>query len=184
MHAQKPIAAVASFADRKRLPRKAQGGLKRAAEPDTDRSDRQSVLQWLNNALATELVCLLRYRLHHFMARALGAHRIAEEFLLHADEELSQADMIAERIVQLGGEPDFAPDTLQARSHLHYVSAASTIEMVRENLAAKRLAIDSYEAFLQYLGEDDPITRRMLESIVGVEQAHADELLELAQGEG
>jgi bacterioferritin len=184
MHARKPIASVASFAERKRVPRKAPGDLERAAAPDTYHGDRQTVLRWLNNALATELVCVLRYRLHRSMARGLGADRIAEEFLLHADEELSQADMIAERIVQLGGEPDFAPDTLQARSHLQYVSVASISEMVRENLAAKRLAMESYVAFLQYLGEDDPTTRRMLESILSVEQAHADELTELLQDDG
>jgi bacterioferritin len=181
MHARKPTAAIASFADRKRVPRQAPGGPERAAVPETYRGDRQTVLRRLNDALATELVCVLRYRLHHFKAHSLGANRIAEEFLLHADEELSQADMIAGRIVQLGGEPDFAPDTLQARSHLQYVAVAATVDMVRENLAAKRLAIDSYEALLQYLGEDDPTTRRLLESILGVEQAHADELLELLQ---
>jgi len=182
MHARKPVATVASIADRKPLRRKAAAGLERAAAPDSYRGDRQTVLRMLNNALATELICVLRYRRHHFTARGLSANRIAEEFLLHADEELSQADLIAERIVQLGGEPDFAPNTLQARSPIQYVCVGSINEMVRENLVAKRLAIESYQAFLQYLGEDDPTTRRMLESIVGVEQAHADELLELLQG--
>lgn len=183
MHARKP-AAVASFADSKRLRRKAGGGLEHAAAPNTDRGDRQTVLRMLNDALATELICVLRYRRHHFTARGLTATRIADEFLLHADEELSQADMLAERIVQLGGEPDFAPNTLQSRSHLEYVPLTSIMEMVRENLAAKRAAIDSYQALLAYVGENDPITRRMLESILAVEQAHADELLDLVQAGG
>jgi bacterioferritin len=153
------------------------------AVPDTYRGDRNAVLRFLNEALATAIVCVLRYRRHHFTARSLASTRIAEEFLLHADEELAHADLIAERIVQLGGEPDFAPATLQERSRAQYVAVASIVEMVRENLVAARIAIDGYRGLIDYLGKDDPTTRRTLEGILGVEAAHADELLELLQGD-
>jgi len=150
--------------------------LRRMARPE-------AVLGLLNEALATEIVCMLRYRRHHFMARTLAAQRSAEEFLVHADEELAHADLIAERLIQLGGEPDFAPDTLKARSHAQYVAASSIVEMVRENLVAERIAIESYRALLEQLGENDPTTRRMLEGILGVKEAHADELLDLLQSD-
>jgi bacterioferritin len=150
---------------------------------DHYRGDRKAVLHLLNEALATEIVCMLRYRRHHFMARNLAAARIAQEFLVHADEELAHADLIAERLIQLGGEPDFAPDTLQARSHAQYVAAHSIVEMVRENLVAERVAIDSYRSLIRQLGKHDPATRRMLEGILGVKEAHADELLDLLQSD-
>lgn len=147
------------------------------------RGDRKAVLRLLNEALATEIVCMLRYRRHHFMARGLVAQRIAEEFLVHADEELAHADLLAERIVQLGGEPDFAPDTLKERSHAEYVPATTIVEMVRENLLAERLTIASYRGLIEYLGKHDPATRRMLEGILGIKEAHADELLDLLQSD-
>jgi bacterioferritin len=153
------------------------------AVADTYRGDRKAVVGFLNEALATEIVCALRYRRHHFMARGRASQRIAEEFLVHADEELSHADVIAERIVQLGGEPDFAPDTLKERSHAEYVASSSVVEMVRENLLAQRVAIDSYRGLIEYLGENDPTTCRMLEGIIGVKAAHADELLDLLQND-
>jgi bacterioferritin len=141
--------------------------------------DHKVVLRLLNEALATEIVCVLRYRRHHFMARAVASRRIAEEFLVHADEELSHGDLVAERIVQLGGEPDFAPGTLQERSHAQYACATSVVEMVRENLVAERIAIDRYRGLIAFLGENDPTTRRMLGGIVRVKEAHAEELLDL-----
>lgn len=130
----------------------------------------------LNRALATELVCMLRYRRHHFMARGIHAASIAGEFLVHAQQEQDHADRIAARIVQLGGEPDFAPDGLAARSHAEYVAAGSLVDMVREDLVAERIAIDSYRELAQYLGDGDPTTRRMIEDILAVEEEHADEL--------
>jgi bacterioferritin len=164
--------------------------LPRISGPDVERGvmsgyrgDRQAVLRVLNEALATQLVCMLRYRRHHFLARALASQRIAEEFLVHADEELAHADLIAERIVQLGGEPDFAPDTLKGRSHAEYVPGTTIVEMVRENLVAKRSAIAGYQGLIESLGKNDPPTRRMLEGIVSIEEAHADELLDLLQGD-
>lgn len=166
-----------------RLRRLAQSEVKLAVVTELYRGDRRSVLRLLNEALATEIVCMLRYRRHHFMARNLGNARIAEEFLVHADEELAQADLIADRIIQLGGEPDFAPDTLRARSHAEYLPATTVVEMLREDLVAERVAIESYRSLIQHLGESDPTTRRMLEGILGVEEAHANELLDLLQGD-
>lgn len=134
------------------------------------------VLFFLNEALATELVCVLRYRSHHFMARGIHSKGIAQEFLVHAGEELAHADMLAARIVQLGGEPNFAPDGLNARSHVEFAAAHSLEDMIRENLIAERIAIDSYRELIQYLGDNDPTTSRMLKEILASEETHADEL--------
>ncbi len=155
--------------------------MRRIAVTETYRGDRTAMLRFLNEALATELVCVLRYRRHHFMARSLAAQRLAEEFLVHADEELAHADLIAERIVQLGGAPDFAPGTLCERSHAQYAAAHTLVEMVRENLVAARTSIDSYRGQIEALGESDRTTRLMLEGILGVQEAHADELVELLE---
>ncbi|MHB8471610.1 MAG: ferritin-like domain-containing protein [Gammaproteobacteria bacterium] len=144
-------------------------------------ADRNAVLKLLNEALATELVCVLRYRRHYFMARGLQAKGIAEEFLAHANEELGHADLIAERIVQLGGEPDFEPSGLAGRSHAEYRAGHSLNDMITEDLVAERIAIDSYRGMIQYLGDADPTTRRMLEDILAVEEEHADELADLLQ---
>lgn len=134
------------------------------------------VLRFLNEALATELVCVLRYRSHHFMARGIHSKGIAQEFLVHATEELAHADMIAARIVQLGGEPNFAPEGLNDRSHIEFASTNSLPEMLKENLIAERIAIDSYRNLIQYLGDNDPTTSRMLQEILATEESHADEL--------
>lgn len=144
-------------------------------------ADREVVLEMLNSALATELVCVLRYRRHHFMARGIHSQAVATEFLDHSNEELGHADLLSERIVQLGGEPDFAPDTLLARSHAEYREGATLVDMIRENLVAERIAIDSYRHFIAYLGDQDPTTRRMLEAILAVEEEHADDLSDLLQ---
>ena len=144
-------------------------------------ADRKAVLKLLNEALATEIVCVLRYRRHHFMAKGIHAKGIADEFLVHATEELGHADLLAERIVQLGGEPDFSPDSLVTRSHAEYVAGDSLLEMITEDLVAERIAIDSYRGFIQYLGPNDPTTRRMLETILAAEEEHADELADLLQ---
>lgn len=140
-----------------------------------------TALKRLNDALATELVCVLRYRRHHFMARGIHSQAVAAEFLVHSNEEQAHADQLAGRIVQLGGEPDFSPHNLIGRSHAEYVEAATLVEMITENLVAERIAIDSYRDFIQYIGDQDPTTRRLLESILAVEEAHADELAALQQ---
>ena len=142
-------------------------------------ADRVMILQLLNESLATELVCVLRYRRHHFMARGIHSQSVAQEFLDHSNEEQGHADQIAERIVQLGGAPDFAPDRLAGRSHAEYVEGDSLASMIKEDLVAERIAIDSYRDIIQYLGNEDPTTRRMLEGILAVEEEHADELADL-----
>ncbi|MBX6320160.1 ferritin-like domain-containing protein [Pigmentiphaga sp.] len=144
-------------------------------------ADRQAVLKMLNEALATELVCVLRYKRHYFMARGIHADPVAAEFAEHAAQEQQHADEIAQRIVQLGGEPDFSPAGLQDRSHSQYVEADSLESMIRENLVAERIAIDSYRAMIRYLGDKDPTTRRMLEEILAVEEEHADDMSDLLQ---
>ena len=142
-------------------------------------ADRTTVLKLLNDALATELICVLRYRRHYFMARGIHSQSVAQEFLDHSNEEQAHADQIAERIVQLGGEPDFSPDGLSKRSHAEYVAGNSLASMINEDLVAERIAIDSYRDMIRYLGNNDSTTRRMLESILAVEEEHADELSDL-----
>lgn len=144
-------------------------------------ADRQAVLGLLNEALATEIVCVLRYRRHYFMARGIHSKGIAGEFLVHSNEELGHADQIAERIVQLGGEPDFAPDSLTGRSHAEYVAGKTLVGMIKEDLVAERIAIDSYRGMIEYIGEQDPTTSDMLKGILAVEEEHADELADLLQ---
>lgn len=139
-------------------------------------ADRETVLKVLNEALATELVCVLRYKRHYYMASGLNAQGAQQEFLEHAQEEQQHADQIAERITQLGGEPDFNPDTLTSRSHAEYKEGTSVTDMIKENLIAERIAIESYREFVEYLGHDDPVTRRMIEDILATEEEHADDL--------
>ena len=143
------------------------------------RADREAVIKLLNEALATEIVCTLRYRRHYFMARGIHSRGVAEEFLAHSNEEMAHADKLAARIVQLGGEPDFSPDTLVRRSHAEYVKGATLADMITENLVAERIAIDSYRDFIGYLGDKDPTTRRLLETILATEEEHADDLTSL-----
>jgi bacterioferritin len=146
------------------------------------KADREIVLKLLNEALATELVCVLRYRRHHFMAKGIASRSVADEFLVHSNEEQGHADQIAERIVQLDGEPDFSPQDLAARSHAEYVEGASLEDMIAEDLVAERIAIDSYRGIIQYLGDKDPTSRRLMEEILAKEEEHADELANLMQG--
>lgn len=145
-------------------------------------ANRPQVLKLLNDALATEIICVLRYRRHHFMARGIHAKSTADEFLIHSNEEQGHADQLAERIVQLGGEPDFAPDSLVSRSHAEYVPGDTLVEMIKENLVAERIAIDSYRDLIGYLGEQDPTTSQLLKEILAVEEQHADELADLLSG--
>lgn len=140
---------------------------------------RKTILKRLNDALATETVCVLRYRRHHFMARGIHSQAVAAEFLVHSNEEQAHADQLAARIVQLGGEPDFSPNTLLSRSHAEYVEGSSLADMITENLVAERIAIDSYREFIQHIGDQDPTTRRLLESILAMEEEHADDLADL-----
>jgi bacterioferritin len=150
--------------------------------------DPRQVVQLLNEALATELVCVLRYKRHYYMAQGIKARFAAEEFLEHATQEAEHADRIAERIVQLGGEPDFDPDSLTQRSHAQYHQGTDLKEMLLEDLVAERIAIESYREMVRFLGDHDPTTRRMLEEILAVEEEHADDINDLlkqdARGSG
>jgi bacterioferritin len=144
-------------------------------------ADKETVLRLLNDALATEIVCTLRYRRHYFMADGLVAEAVKKEFLVHAQEEQAHADQIAERIVQLGGAPDFNPEGLATRAHSEYREGENLIEMIEEDLVAERVAIESYLEMIAWLEGRDPTTRRMLESILAVEEEHADELRSMLQ---
>ena len=147
-------------------------------------ADREQVLKLLNEALATEIVCVLRYRRHHFMARGIHGQSVGAEFLVHSNEEQGHADLLAARIVQLGGEPDFSPESLSRRSHAEYVAGGTLAQMIQENLVAERIAIDSYRDMVLYLGEQDPTTSTLLKQILSVEEEHADELADLLEGMG
>jgi bacterioferritin len=147
-------------------------------------ADRETVVKLLNEALATEIVCVLRYRRHYFTATGIHAEGVAAEFLQHSNEEQGHADLIAERIVQLKGDPDLNPDGLLTRSHAEYVEGTSLIDMIKEDLVAERIAIDSYRDMINYFGNDDPTSRRMLEGILAVEEEHADDLVSLLETMG
>jgi len=142
-------------------------------------ADRSAVLQMLDGVLATELTCMLRYRRHYFVVQGLRARAAAAEFLEHSAEELEHADWVAARIVQLGGTPNLDPAQLTARSHADYVECSSVEEMITENLVAERIAIETYRQMIQMIGESDPTTRRLLESILEVEEEHAEDLVSL-----
>ena len=144
-------------------------------------ADRQTVLKLLNEALATELVCVLRYRRHYFSADGVLAEAVKKEFLVHAQEEQGHADQLAERIVQLGGQPNFDPEGLATRSHSEYVAGETLSDMVREDLVAERIAIESYSEMIAYLADKDSTTRRMLEGILAVEEEHAEELASMLE---
>ena len=145
-------------------------------------ADRKNVIETLNEALATELVCVLRYKRHYFMAAGIHAAPVAAEFLAHATEEMAHADLLAKRIIELGGDPNFSPDVLAARSHAEYVEGDSLKSMITEDLIAERIAIESYREMIAYLGNRDPSTVRMLEEILASEEEHAEDLSSLLKG--
>jgi bacterioferritin len=142
-------------------------------------ADRDTVVKLLNEALATEIVCTLRYKRHYYMAQGIHAESVAAEFLQHATEEQQHADQVAERITQLGGAPDFSPEGLTSRSHAEYVEGDSLEDMIKEDLVAERIAIDSYREIVEYLGTKDSTTRRLMEEILAKEEEHADDLVTL-----
>lgn len=145
-------------------------------------ADREEIIRLLNASLATELVCVLRYKRHYFMASGIKAAVAAQEFLEHATQEAEHADKLAERIVQLGGEPEFNPDLLSKNSHAQYVAGNNLKEMVYEDLVAERIAVDSYREIIQYIGDKDPTTRRIFEDILAQEEEHADDMADILQG--
>ena len=163
--------------DVKTLRARARQHIQQGAVTSGYRADRATVIKLLNEALATEIVCVLRYRRHHFMAEGMNADPVAAEFLVHANEEQQHADQIAARIVQLQGEPNFSPEGLLSRSHAEYVEGTDLIDMIKEDLVAERVAIDSYREMIEYIGGKDSTTKRMLEGILAMEEEHADDLV-------
>ena len=168
--------ATPFLTDIKELQRRAREHVERGAVTPAYRGDVEVAVKLLNEALATEIVCVLRYKRHYFMAQGIHADPIAAEFLQHANEEQGHADQIADRIVQLGGSPNFNPDGLTTRSHSEYVEGTTLVDMIKEDLVAERVAIDSYTEMIRYIGDNDITTRRMLEGILAVEEEHADDL--------
>ncbi|HJU06000.1 MAG TPA: DUF892 family protein [Nitrospiraceae bacterium] len=167
--------------DVKELRRRAREHVEKGAVTQGYRGDLQTVVKLLNEALATEIVCVLRYKRHYFMASGINAEPVAQEFLQHATEEQGHADEIADRITQLGGEPNLSPDGMLTRSHSEYVEGDSLLDMIKEDLVAERVAIDSYAEMIRYVGDNDPTTRRMLESILAKEEEHADDLAKMLE---
>jgi len=164
------------LSDVSELRRRARQHMQGGAVTEGYRGDKETVIKLLNEALATELVCVLRYKRHYFMAQGIHSDPIASEFLQHANEEQGHADQLAGRIVQLGGSPNFSPEGLQSRSHSEYVEGENLLDMIKEDLIAERIAIDSYTEMIRYIGDNDITTRRILESILAVEEEHADDL--------
>jgi len=158
---------------------KARENIEKGPITDAYGADLERVIHVLNQSLATELVCVLRYKRHFFTAQGLNAQAAADEFLQHAGEESVHADLIAARIQQLGGTPDFDPDTLTQRSHSEYDRSEALEDMIREDLVAERVAISSYTEIISWLGEGDPTTRRLLEEILATEEEHAEDMLDL-----
>ena len=170
--------------DIKTLRERARQHIENGAVTEGYRADRETVVKLLNEALATEIVCVLRYKRHYFMATGIHAESVAAEFLEHANDEQGHADQIAQRIVQLQGEPNFNPEGLLMRSHAEYVEGTTLTDMIREDLVAERIAIDSYREMINYFGNEDPTSRRLLEGILAVEEEHADDLVSLLEKMG
>jgi bacterioferritin len=170
------------LSDIQTLRRRARQNLDEGAVTPGYGADRDTVIRLLNEALATELVCVLRYKRHYFMADGINADPVKAEFLEHANQEMMHADRIARRIIELRGEPNFSPDGLSTRSHAEYVEGNSLKSMIRENLIAERVAIESYREIIAYLADQDPTTQRMFKEILANEEEHADDLASLLHG--
>ncbi len=165
--------------DVKELRRRAREHMEEGAVTAGYTADREKVIQLLNDALATEIVCVLRYKRHYYMAKGIEAESVSQEFLEHANEEQVHADTLAERITQLGGAPDLNPATFLQRSHSEYVEGTNLLDMIKEDLVAERVAIDSYRGIIQYLGDKDSTTQRIMEEILAKEEEHADDMASL-----
>ena len=179
---KKSTATTSTFTPVKTLRERARKNIDKGAITESYHADRKVVIEKLNESLATEWVCVLRYMRHYFTASGMLADSVKAEFLEHAQQEQAHADLIAERIVQLGGEPDLNPDTLTNRSHAEYQEGKNLKDMVRENLVAERIAIDSYRELIEFIGDKDTTTKRMLMQILAEEEEHADEFADLLNG--
>jgi bacterioferritin len=165
--------------DVKTLRERARKHIENGAVTEGYKADREQVCKILNEALATEIVCVLRYKRHYYMATGIHAEAVKAEFLQHANEEQGHADQIAERITQLQGAPNFSPEGMLTRSHSEYVEGGALVDMIKENLIAERIAIDSYSEMIRYIGDNDTTTKRMLEGILAMEEEHADDMANL-----
>src|SRR4051794_15228484 len=174
MHPDQPF-----LADVQEIRRRARQHMEKGAVTEGYKADLETVQRVLNEALATEIVCVLRYKRHQFMARGMNAESVAQEFAEHASEEQQHADQLAERITQLGGSPNFNPEGILTRSHSEYVEGETLVDMIKEDLVAERIAIESYSEIIRYLGENDPTSRRLMEEILAKEEEHADDMANL-----
>jgi bacterioferritin len=168
-------------ADMEMIRRRAREKMDQGAVTSAYLADREQVIAVLNEVLATEIVCVLRYKYHYHMARGFHGDSVAEEFLEHANEEQVHADQVAHRITQLGGTPNLNPDGLATRSHAEYREVTDLEDMIREDLAAERVAIATYSEIIRWIGDDDPTTRRMMEELLAKEEEHADDLAALLE---
>lgn len=168
--------------DVKTLRERARKHIEQGAVTEGYSANRENVINILNEALATEIVCTLRYKSHYYRASGIKANVAAEEFLEHAEQEQQHADWLAERIVQLGGKPNFNPEGLLSRSHAEFIEGENLREMIVEDLVAERIAIDSYREVVKYLGDQDPTSRRIMEDILAQEEEHADDMAGLLEG--
>ena len=173
--------ATPFLTDIKELQRRAREHVEKGAVTPAYRGDVNTSVKLLNEALATEIVCTLRYRRHHYMAAGIHYQAVADEFMEHAREEQEHADRIAERIRQLGGAPDFNPEGLLTRSHAQYVEGTSLLDMIKEDLIAERIAIESYMELIRYFGDSDPTSRRLMEEVLQQEEEHADDMATLLE---
>jgi bacterioferritin len=167
------------ISDVEEIRRRARTHIERGAVTEGYKADRETVIRILNEALATEIVCVLRYKRHYFMATGIHAQAVAQEFLEHANDEQGHADRIAGRITQIGGAPNFNPEGLASRSHAQYVEGETLVDMIREDLIAERIAIESYGEIVRFLGDNDITSRRLMEEILANEEEHADDLRDL-----
>ena len=171
-------------ADLEAIRERARSKMMDGAVTDAYRADREKVIDVLNEVLATEIVCVLRYKNHYFSAKGINKEPVAAEFLQHANEEQVHADMVCERIAQLGGEPNLDPAGLATRSHSEYKSGSTLVDLIKEDLVAERIAIETYSEIVRWLNNDDPTTRRLMEQILAMEEEHADDLLDLLERMG
>lgn len=169
------------LSDIQEIRRRARQSIEKGAVTEGYKADAEAVVKILNEALATEIVCVLRYRNHHYMASGIHSQAVAAEFLEHATEEQQHADMIAQRIIQLNGKPNFSPEGMLTRAHSEYTEGATLVEMIKEDLVAERIAVESYSEIIRYLGENDPTSRRMMEEILAKEEEHAEDLKTLIE---
>lgn len=184
MTTKRPPQKATFIADIEAIRARARQHIENGAVTDSYTGNREAVIKILNEALATEIVCVLRYKRHHYTAKGIHSLAVAEEFLEHAQEEQGHADKIAERITQLDGEPNFDPAGLLSRSHSQYVEGNTLVAMIKEDLIAERIAIESYSEIIRYLGDNDPTSRRLMEEILANEEEHAEEMKTLLQSLG